>query len=118
MVSRPQPAVSVSAVHVRQSVAHVMARDHGHVFNSKGLKYVFLEIVVESQTSGALQRNPGPVDTNLSSSATCSTDPGEGTLRRIPNFRRAGKAGETSYPQPGRRTRPRQLDMTTAADAH
>lgn len=65
MISGPQSAVWASTVHVRQPPAHVVARNHRHVLNPKGLEDMCLEISVERQASCALQGESRPVDTNL-----------------------------------------------------
>ncbi len=69
MVSGPQSAIGASTVHPRQSPAHVVARNHRHVLDPKGLEDMFLEIGVERQASCTLQCDSRPVDTNLFSLA-------------------------------------------------
>lgn len=71
MVSGPQSAVRASTVHIRQPSAHVVARNHGHVLDPKGLEDMFLEIGVKRQASCALQCDPCPVDIDLSSLTMC-----------------------------------------------
>lgn len=69
MVSGPQSPIWASTVHVRQSLAHVVTRNHGHVLDPKGQEDMLLEVVIERQAGCALQCNSRPVDANLFSSA-------------------------------------------------
>lgn len=42
MISWPQGAIRVSMIHVRQPLAHVVAREHGHFFDSERQEDILL----------------------------------------------------------------------------
>lgn len=58
-------SIPVSVIHVCHALAHILVRNHRHVFDTESLEDILLQVLVQFDTGCSFQGNSRPVDPDL-----------------------------------------------------
>lgn len=86
-------ARSISLMHVREILLHLLRREHRHIGDAHRLEYMLLEVVIQLQTCRPLEDNTSPVNTGLYAISVLIYDEmreQKGNIRYIPTYSQAG----------------------------